>query len=117
MLGEPFAESSGCGRQTVRVTPKGDVIPCVYWHASDLRVEELPATGSEGVLASPQFARVRTIPEVCGGCAFVAAGPGGCARRAGLAGGGRGPAPYWPPRGGGPRGRRWGPPPRGDVVW
>ena len=31
MLGAPFANGSGCGRQTVRVTPQGDVIPCVYW--------------------------------------------------------------------------------------
>src|SRR6266545_4598102 len=31
MLGDPFTTGSGCGRRTVRVTPKGRVIPCVYW--------------------------------------------------------------------------------------
>src|SRR3990167_9324903 len=62
MLGEPFKNGSGGGRRTVRVSPKGDVIPCVYWGTSDLRLEDLPAKGADGVLASPQFARVRQVP-------------------------------------------------------
>ena len=57
MLGEPFKNGSGCGRQTVRITPKGDIVPCVYWTKSDLRLEDLPAHVADGVLASPQFAR------------------------------------------------------------
>src|SRR5712691_5257146 len=32
MLGAPFKNGSGCGRQTVRITPKGDIVPCVYWN-------------------------------------------------------------------------------------
>jgi radical SAM protein with 4Fe4S-binding SPASM domain len=116
MLGEPFAESSGCGRQTVRVTPKGDVIPCVYWHASDLRVEELPANGSEGVLASPQFARVRTIPEACGGCPFVTTCHGGCAGRRELAGGVEAPDPYCPLVRGERVDLEWAPAERRDLL-
>jgi len=57
MLGQPFKTGSGCGRQTVRVTPKGAIIPCVYWGTSDMRFEDLRSQGADGVLASPQFAR------------------------------------------------------------
>jgi radical SAM protein with 4Fe4S-binding SPASM domain len=96
MLGEPFREGSGCGRQTVRVTPKGDIIPCVYWHTSDVRVEDLSARGPDGVLASPQFAKVRTVPEVCRGCPFVATCHGGCAGRRELTGGVETADPYCP---------------------
>src|SRR5712664_3210269 len=78
MLGRPFKTGSGCGRQTVRVTPKGAIIPCVYWGRSDLRVEDLRAQGPEGVLASPQFERVRMVPAPCRGCEFVDTCHGGC---------------------------------------
>ncbi len=96
MLGTPFKNGSGCGRQTVRVTPRGDIIPCVYWGKSDLRLADLPGRGGEGVLASAQFARVRTVPEVCRGCAFVDTCHGGCAGRRELAGGVEMPDPYCP---------------------
>lgn len=96
MLGEPFKNGSGCGRQTVRVSPKGEVIPCVYWRASDLRLEDLPAKGPEGVLASPQFVRVRQVPDVCRSCPFVATCHGGCAGRRELAGGVELADPYCP---------------------
>jgi len=96
MLGAPFRNGSGCGRQTVRVTPRADIIPCVYWGRSDVRVDDLPALGGEGVLASPQFARVRTVPEVCRGCAFVEGCHGGCAGRRELAGGVERADPYCP---------------------
>jgi radical SAM protein with 4Fe4S-binding SPASM domain len=96
MLGAPFRNGSGCGRETVRVTPRGEIIPCVYWGRSDLRLEDLPAHGAEGVLASPQFARVRTVPEVCRGCPFVDTCHGGCAGRRELGGGVERPDPYCP---------------------
>jgi radical SAM protein with 4Fe4S-binding SPASM domain len=96
MLGEPFANGSGCGRQTVRVTPRGDIVPCVYWGKSDLRLADLPAAGGPGVLASPQFARVRHVPDACRGCPFVTTCHGGCAGRRELAGGVEQPDPYCP---------------------
>src|SRR5262245_44394822 len=65
VLGAPFATGSGCGRQTVRITPRRAVIPCVYWGASDLSLADLARVGAEGVLASPEFARTRTVPEAC----------------------------------------------------
>ena len=96
MLGAPFKNGSGCGRQTVRITPKGDIVPCVYWTKSDLRLEALPAQGVEGVLASPQFARVRQVPEACRSCPFVSVCHGGCAGRRELAGGVELADPYCP---------------------
>jgi radical SAM protein with 4Fe4S-binding SPASM domain len=96
VLGAPFPNGSGCGRQTVRVTPKGDIVPCVYWGRSDLRVEDLPVQGGAGVLASSQFARVRTVPAVCRGCPFVDSCYGGCAGRRELAGGVEMADPYCP---------------------
>lgn len=96
MLGAPFANGSGCGRETVRLTPRGEVIPCVYWGKSDLRLEDLPQQGGEGVLASPQFVRVRMVPEVCRGCPFMDTCHGGCAGRRELAGGVEMADPYCP---------------------
>src|SRR5712664_2323904 len=96
MLGEPFKNGSGCGRQTVRITPKGDIVPCVYWTKSDLRLDDLPTHGADGVLASPQFARVRQVPEVCRSCRFVSTCQGGCSGRRELAGGVELADPYCP---------------------
>jgi radical SAM protein with 4Fe4S-binding SPASM domain len=96
MLGAPFASGTGCGRTTVRVTPKGDIIPCVYWRASELRIDDLAAAGAEGVLASAQFERTRHLPEVCRGCPFETSCHGGCAGRRELAGGVARADPYCP---------------------
>jgi len=96
MLGAPFENGSGCGRRTVRITPRGDVVPCVYWTTSDLRVEDLATQAADGVLASPQFARVRQVPEVCRSCPWVATCHGGCAGRRELAGGVERADPYCP---------------------
>ena len=96
VLGAPFANGSGCGRQTVRITPRGDVIPCVYWGRSDLTLMDLPGLGAEGVLASSEFARVRTVPDACRSCPFVATCQGGCAGRRELAGALTTPDPYCP---------------------
>jgi len=96
MLGAPFPIGSGCGRQTVRVTPRGDVIPCVYWGKSELRLSDLATRGVAGVLASPQFERVRALPDACRGCVFVDVCHGGCAGRRELAGGVEQPDPYCP---------------------
>jgi len=96
MLGVPFSNGTGCGRTTVRVTPKGDIIPCVYWRASDLRIADLAEAGADGVLASPQFVRTRQVPDVCRGCPFEATCHGGCASRRELAGGVERADPYCP---------------------
>src|SRR5262249_40872834 len=96
MLGAPFSHGTGCGRRTVRVTPGADVVPCVYWTTSDLRLADLVRAGQDGVLSSPQFARVRHVPEVCRSCPFVTVCQGGCAGRRQLAGGVEQADPYCP---------------------
>jgi radical SAM protein with 4Fe4S-binding SPASM domain len=96
VLGGPFKNGSGCGRQTVRVTPRGEVVPCVYWTKSDLSVSDLGEAGAVGVLASPQFTRVRHVPDACRSCPFVDSCHGGCAGRRELAGGVEQPDPYCP---------------------
>jgi sulfatase maturation enzyme AslB (radical SAM superfamily) len=58
----------------------------VYWDRADLRLAEVSALGAEGVLASPEFVRARTVPDECRGCEFVASCHGGCAGRRALAG-------------------------------
>src|SRR5262245_64695166 len=35
------AVPGGCGKSTIRVTPKGDVLPCVYWPKRNLGLAEL----------------------------------------------------------------------------
>ena len=116
MLGEPFRESTGCGRRTVRVTPRGDVIPCVYWNTSDMRVEDVGALGADGVLASPQFTTVRTVPDACRGCPFVTTCHGGCAGRRALAGGMEIPDPYCPIVRGKTVNLEWAPAERRDLL-
>ena len=96
VLGAPFKNGSGCGRQTVRITPRGEVVPCVYWTTSDLTVSGLNTAGAAGVLASPQFTRVRHVPDACRSCPFVETCHGGCAGRRELTGGVEQPDPYCP---------------------
>ena len=116
MLGQPFKTGSGCGRQTVRVTPKGAIIPCVYWGASDLRLEDLRDKGADGVLASPQFERARALPDACRTCAFVATCHGGCAGRRELAGGVERGDPYCPLLRGARVALDWAPAARQDLL-
>ena len=98
------------------MSPRGDVIPCVYWASSDVRLEDLPALGADGVLDSPQFARVRTIPEECRGCAFVDTCQGGCAGRRELAGGIERADPYCPLVRGETVDLQWTPAERRDLL-
>ncbi|MEW5853875.1 MAG: radical SAM protein [Myxococcota bacterium] len=68
---------SGCGRTTVRVTPRGEVLPCVYWPERTLSVEELRGP----ILDSEPFRHVREVPEACRACPMVESCAGGCASR------------------------------------
>jgi radical SAM protein with 4Fe4S-binding SPASM domain len=116
MLGAPFLNGSSCGRQTVRVTPKGDIVPCVYWSRSDLRVEDLPTQDGAGVLASSQFARVRTVPAVCRDCPYVDVCHGGCAGRRELTGGVEMADPYCPLVRGDRLALEWAPAERRELL-
>jgi len=110
------SNASGCGRRTVRVSPRGDVIPCVCWGRSELRLEALRALGPDGVLNSPRFTRVRTVPAACRRCALVDTCQGGCAGRRELAGGIRHADPYGPLVRGETVDLEWAPARRRDLL-
>jgi len=78
--------SVGCGRTTIRVTPKGEVLPCVYWTRRELRLAELKRWGS-AVINTPAFRELGSIPQFCRDCRFVEVCRGGCAGRRLLRGG------------------------------
>jgi radical SAM protein with 4Fe4S-binding SPASM domain len=80
----PRAE--GCGCTTVRVTPRGEVLPCVYWPKRSLTLADLERLGAD-VVRSAAFVELDTVPDACGGCPLVDVCHGGCASRRILRGG------------------------------
>src|SRR5262249_45263418 len=74
----PRAE--GCGCTTVRVTPRGDVLPCVYWPKRSLTLADLERLGAD-VVRSTAFAELDTLPDACRDCALVDVWHGGCGSR------------------------------------
>jgi radical SAM protein with 4Fe4S-binding SPASM domain len=78
--------SGGCGKDTIRVTPKGDVLPCVYWPKRSLSLAELEKSGAE-IVDSPTFLELGRIPQFCRDCRFVESCRGGCPSRRILRGG------------------------------
>lgn len=91
VLGLPDFAGPGCGRSTVRVAPDGRVLPCTYWPASTLGVDDLAARGA-AIVEAPEFAQARSRPAACAGCPCR----GGCAGRRALAGRLDAPDPYCP---------------------
>jgi radical SAM protein with 4Fe4S-binding SPASM domain len=80
------AVSGGCGKSTIRITPKGDVLPCVYWPKRNLRLAELEKWGA-AIVDSPAFHELDQIPQFCRKCRFVESCRGGCPSRRLLRGG------------------------------
>jgi radical SAM protein with 4Fe4S-binding SPASM domain len=80
------APSAGCGHATIRVTPKGEVLPCVYWRKGTLGLAELEKLGPT-VIDSPAFSEIDSIPQFCRDCQFVEVCRGGCPSRRSLRGG------------------------------
>ncbi|MBI4514477.1 MAG: radical SAM protein [Deltaproteobacteria bacterium] len=72
--------SSGCGATTVRVSPSGQVLPCVYWPKRKLTLADLERLGA-GVAGSPEFNELKIVPDVCRSCELVEICGGGCASR------------------------------------
>ncbi len=94
-LGLPAGAPSGCGRRTVRVSPKGRVIPCVYWPDEGEPLARLLESGPE-IVNTPAFLACRNAPPACPACRDVPACGGGCAGRRALAGRPDGPDPFCP---------------------
>ncbi|GAC1393630.1 MAG: hypothetical protein NVSMB47_01250 [Polyangiales bacterium] len=83
MLGLPRVAGAGCGVQTVRITPTGDVVPCVYGGDRELSLDDLRALGA-GVVDTPAFRRMRALPAACRACIHRDSCGGGCASRRNL---------------------------------
>ena len=72
---------SPCGHESIRVTPKRNVAPCVYWPEASLTIDDLVRLG-EGILLTPQFRSATQVPPVASDCRCQ----GGCASRRALLG-------------------------------
>jgi radical SAM protein with 4Fe4S-binding SPASM domain len=92
-IGEPLVRAmadlpplrGGCGRSTIRVTPRGTTQPCVYWPGSGEPLSDLISMGTD-ILDSAPFEQARTLPEACRPCEFRESCHGGCAGRRRLQG-------------------------------
>jgi radical SAM protein with 4Fe4S-binding SPASM domain len=72
---------SPCGRHSIRFTPQGHVIPCVYWPDRSLTIEDLSRLG-EDIMHSREFQLARQVPPSARDCLCQ----GGCASRRALSG-------------------------------
>jgi radical SAM protein with 4Fe4S-binding SPASM domain len=75
----------GCGVETVRLTPRAEVLPCVYWPDKSLGLADLERLG-QNIIYTPPFQQTGAIPEFCRGCEFVETCAGGCPGRRKLSG-------------------------------
>jgi len=72
---------SPCGSHSIRFTPQGQVIPCVYWPGGSLTIADVPRLG-EKILETPEFQLARQVPLSAKDCLCQ----GGCASRRALSG-------------------------------
>ncbi len=102
-IGEPLVRAmaglpprtGGCGRLTVRVTPRATVQPCVYWPGPGAPLTTLVERGS-AVVDTDAFREARSLPAACQSCTFRDVCHGGCAGRRQLLGRAAEPDPYCP---------------------
>ena len=91
VLGLDDFRGSACGRSTVRVAPDRGILPCTYWPATRLSIDDLAARGA-AIVEAPDFADARRVPPACEGCPCR----GGCAGRRALTARLDSPDPYCP---------------------
>ncbi len=84
-LGIPRVEGAGCGVETLRITPRGAVVPCVYGKDDALEISDLEAMGA-GVVSRSGFAALRVLPAACYACPQRETCGGGCPSRRALRG-------------------------------
>jgi len=70
----------GCGIETVRLSPRGEVLPCVYWPGKRMTLADLKRFGA-AIAESEPFIQTQLLPDFCRGCAFVETCAGGCPGR------------------------------------
>ena len=78
---------SPCGHKSIRINPKGEVIPCVYWEGIDSTSNSIPKIEDlkeirENIINTYYFNLARQIPQVAANCRCQ----GGCASRRALSG-------------------------------
>jgi MoaA/NifB/PqqE/SkfB family radical SAM enzyme len=88
---------SPCGQESIRVTPRRTVAPCVYWPSSSLTIEDLVQQG-QGIFDSLEFTQAASVPPAAAECPCQ----GGCASRRALLGNLDQHDPYCPWTHGGP---------------
>ena len=79
-LPAPETGALGCGKTTVRVTPRATVQPCVYWTDAGQPLAELLEAG-ELITETAPFRATQTLPPACEACEFREPCHGGCAGR------------------------------------
>lgn len=94
VLGLP-ASPAGCGTGTIRLSPRGQVLPCVYAPGGELALAELGRLGA-AVVDHPSFRAMRQVPDACRSCPHLETCGGGCASRRRLRGGLDRPDEYCP---------------------
>lgn len=102
-IGEPLVRAmlgltprtGGCGRSTVRVTPRATIQPCVYWPGPGAPLATLVELGP-AVIERGAFPEARSLPAACERCDLREACAGGCAGRRKLLGAIDRPDPYCP---------------------
>lgn len=65
----------GCGKTSLRITPYGHVVPCVYWKESEYTINDFDKIDEN------TFKEIDLIPEACKDCEYVRTCRGGCAGR------------------------------------
>jgi radical SAM protein with 4Fe4S-binding SPASM domain len=102
-IGEPLVRAlaglpprmGGCGRLTVRVTPRATALPCVYWPGPGIPLATLAELGP-ALIEGDEFQESRSLPEACARCEVRESCGGGCAGRRKLLGAIAQPDPYCP---------------------
>jgi radical SAM protein with 4Fe4S-binding SPASM domain len=82
VLGQPRLPGSGCGVETIRISPRGTVLPCVYGNTETLTLADLNRLGAS-VIDTPQFAPPE-LPVACMACPQRESCRGGCGSRRAL---------------------------------
>ncbi|MDR1467296.1 MAG: radical SAM protein [Oscillospiraceae bacterium] len=72
---ETSRATCGCGKRSIRITPSGAVLPCVYWNKSNLDINKLD------LLKPSTFDGMCNIPAECQKCKYVDSCQGGCEAR------------------------------------
>ena len=73
---EPESEGRcGCGKTSLRITPYGKIVPCVYYKDSDYTIDDFDKIDENS------FPEMDILPDECKDCEYATTCHGGCAGR------------------------------------